>query len=75
MSNETAIARAIRLGGGPAALARSLGESIQTVTNWRARGLAPANRCPAIEQATGVSRKELRPDWSDYWPELTKARA
>jgi DNA-binding transcriptional regulator YdaS (Cro superfamily) len=70
VKHETPIERAIRLAGGTAALARLLGESMQTVSNWRARGEAPANRCPAIEMHTGVSRRELRADWQDYWPEL-----
>lgn len=74
--DETPLDRAIRLGGGVAGLAEKLGESKQTVSNWRGRGGAPANRCPAIEQLTGVSRQELRPnDWRDYWPELDAAPA
>ena len=70
MDAETPIARAIRLAGGAAAFAKLLGESTQTVSNWRARGEPPANRCRAIEEHTGVSRRELRSDWRDYWPEL-----
>lgn len=55
--------------GGATALAITMGESVQTITNWRARGV-PANRCRAFEAATGVSVKTLRPnDWADYWPE------
>lgn len=74
MDTNTPIERAIALAGGPAALAKLLGESIQTVSNWRSRGVAPANRCVAIEQHTGVSRRELRPDdWHDYWPEVKAA--
>lgn len=54
-------------------LADALGESMQTITNWRARGV-PANKCAAIEQLTGISRRDLRPtDWAEYWPELAKA--
>ena len=68
---QTAIETAIRLAGGPAALAKQLGESTQTVSNWRMRGVAPANRCAAIEAKTGISRRDLRPDdWRDYWPDL-----
>jgi DNA-binding transcriptional regulator YdaS (Cro superfamily) len=68
---ETGIASAIRIAGGARALANQLGETPQTVCNWRARGAAPANRCPEIERITGVCRQQLRPDdWSDYWPEL-----
>lgn len=69
MSQESAIARAVEQAGGCSALARRLNESVQTVSNWVARGKAPANRCVAIEQVTGVNRRELRPDdWADYWP-------
>jgi len=39
-----------------------------------AAGTAPASptRCLDIEKATGgeVSRKDLRPDWRDIWPDL-----
>jgi DNA-binding transcriptional regulator YdaS (Cro superfamily) len=70
---ETGIERAIDKAGGAAAMAKHLGESVQTVSNWRARGMPPANRCVAIEQMTGVSRCELRDDWADYWPEEAKA--
>lgn len=66
---ESGIECAIRLAGGPAGLAKQLGESTQTVVNWRARGAAPANRCVAVEQLTGVDRRKLRPnDWHEYWP-------
>ncbi len=34
---------------------------------------SPAN-CVAIEKATGgvVSRRDLRPDWQEIWPELVR---
>lgn len=69
MQQEQPFDRAIRMAGGLAALARALGESTQTLWNWRARGEPPANRCAAIESITGVSRQDLRHDWMDYWPE------
>ena len=54
---------------GAAGLAAALGETIQTVWNWRARGFPP-NKCQAIQRVTGVSVRDLRPDdWADYWPE------
>jgi DNA-binding transcriptional regulator YdaS (Cro superfamily) len=74
MGQESAIERAIRIAGGVAALGRQLEESTQTVSNWRQRGEAPANKCAAIERITGISRKELRTDWRDYWPELGDRR-
>ncbi len=51
------------------AIAAALSEKVQTVSNWRSRGIPP-NRCKAIEALTGVSVRKLRPhDWSEYWPD------
>lgn len=47
--------------GGPSALARLLGVSPQTVTNWMARRV-PTEMCPRIERLTGVRCEDLRPD-------------
>lgn len=47
--------------GGPSALARELGVSPQTVTNWMARRV-PTEMCPRIERLTGVRCEDLRPD-------------
>lgn len=69
MPNESAIALAVRKAGGPAALAKALSESVQTVSNWVARGQPPANKCVAIELVSGVPRESLREDWADYWPD------
>ena len=48
---------------GLSALAAALNVSPQVVSNWRERGV-PAERCPAIEAATGglVRCEDLRPD-------------
>lgn len=56
------------------ALAKSLDVSPVLVSQW-ANGdrEVPAERCPAIESATGkaVMRWDLRPhDWHLIWPEL-----
>lgn len=56
------------------ALAKSLDVSPVLVSQW-ANGdrEVPAERCPAIESATGkaVMRWDLRPhDWHVIWPEL-----
>ena len=68
METETGIAQATRLAGGFAALGRLIGASRQNVCNWCARGRPPVNKCLAIERATGVDRRKLRPDdWHDYW--------
>jgi len=57
---ETAVAA---LGGIEAFQAR-LGVSRRTVFHWKQHGI-PAERAPAVEAATGVSRSLLRPD---LWP-------
>ena len=77
MNKPTAIERAAVKAGGLSVLAASLGESIQTLTNWKTRGIPP-NKCKAFEALTGISVKALRPDdWHEYWPEprARKARA
>jgi DNA-binding transcriptional regulator YdaS (Cro superfamily) len=72
---NTGIDAAVKAAGGLAKLAAALGETAQAVSNWRARGV-PANRCKAIEAATGVSVQFLRPnDWHDYWPDADHAVA
>lgn len=68
-----ALLEAIDKAGSQAKLARLIGAAGQsTVGNWVSRGqLAPIEFCVAIESATGISRKQLRPDdWQKYWPEL-----
>ena len=51
--------RAIDAAGGVAQLARKIGISQPSVSNWSS---VPAQRVIAVEAATGVSRNELRPD-------------
>jgi DNA-binding transcriptional regulator YdaS (Cro superfamily) len=50
---------AIRNAGGPTALARLLGVTPQAVGQWK---LVPPDKVLQVEQASGVSRHELRPD-------------
>ncbi|HEY7664256.1 MAG TPA: Cro/CI family transcriptional regulator [Xanthobacteraceae bacterium] len=50
---------AIRAAGGVAALARKIGISQPSVSNW---SRVPAERVLSVEAATGVSRAVLRPD-------------
>lgn len=62
--NEKALAgaamrQAIKLAGGPTALARELGISHASVSGWK---LVPAERCADVERITGVGRTSLRPD-------------
>lgn len=70
----SALQRAVDELGGQAALAVAVGVKQQHVWNWLNRnGAVPADRCAAIEQATGraVMRWDLRPDdWHRIWPEL-----
>nr|WP_249787493.1 molecular chaperone TorD family protein [Bradyrhizobium sp. NBAIM03] len=51
--------RAIDAAGGIAQLARKIGISQPSVSNWTR---VPAQRVVAVETATGVSRNDLRPD-------------
>ena len=58
--------------GSQSNLAKFLSVSPSVVHHW-VRGLrpVPAIYCSAIEQKTGVLRKDLRPkDWKKIWPEL-----
>jgi len=50
---------AIRAAGGVGALARKIGISQPSVSNW---GRVPAERVLAVEAATGIDRSVLRPD-------------
>lgn len=55
---QTAIERA----GGQVALAALCNVTPQAVNQWAIKGKPPAGRVLVIEEATGVSRHELRPD-------------
>ena len=63
-----ALDRALKVVGGPAALAKELGIKSQAVSQWR---MVPDRRVIAVESAVGceVTRYELRPDL--YPPELS----
>lgn len=60
--NQNAAMRAAEAAGSQSALARVLGCTPQNVQKWCASGRIPAERVLLVEQATGVSRHELRPD-------------
>ena len=56
---DAGLERAINAAGGVAQLARKIGIAQPSVSNWNT---VPAQRVIAVEAATGVSRKVLRPD-------------
>ena len=59
---DSGLARAIDKAGGVAELARKIGIAQPSVSNWNR---VPAQRVIAVETATGISRRELRPDLYD----------
>ncbi|MGQ0685740.1 molecular chaperone TorD family protein [Bradyrhizobium sp.] len=59
---DPGLARAIDKAGGVAELARKIGIAQPSVSNWNR---VPAQRVIAVEAATGISRRELRPDLYD----------
>lgn len=62
MSKE-ALLKACRTAGSQQELAKRLGLRSQgTIQGWLKRGQPPAERVIEIENVTGVSRTELRPD-------------
>jgi len=58
----SALDRAVQSAGSQQALAQLLGIKPPSVSGWYDRCRVPAERCIAIELATGVSRHQLRPD-------------
>ena len=72
-----ALNEAIQRAGGVGKLAEAIGTKSSVVSNWRQRKtLPPPEYCPAIEQITGVTRRDLRPDdWERIWPELADKAA
>lgn len=58
----SALDRAVQSAGSQQALAQLLGIKPPSVSGWYDRRRVPAERCIAIEKATGVSRHQLRPD-------------
>lgn len=56
---DAGLHEAIRAAGGVTELARRIGISQPSVSNW---SRVPANRVVAVETATGVARTKLRPD-------------
>lgn len=77
-NHTEAIARAADIVGGQASLARALGITPPTVSQWVGGGRPiPLERCPHIEQLTNgeIRRWDLRPDdWFLIWPELINVK-
>src|SRR5262245_8518684 len=73
---DAGLQEAIRVAGGVSELARRIGISQPSVSNW---DRIPAERVLAVEAATGVARTVLRPDLYDSQPpvvdEVDAARA
>ena len=61
MTSQKALKEAIKVAGGTTALAKALGTSKQAVNAWLHNGLPP-EWVLSVEDATGVSRYDLRPD-------------
>ena len=57
-----ALLHAVAQAGGQTALARKLKVKPQAVHQWLTAGRVPPLRVLAVEAASGVSRKALRPD-------------
>lgn len=68
-----ALDRAVEKAGSQLRLASILGIKPPSVVGWYDRGRVPAERCIAIEEATGVTRYELRPDVFGPAPEGPEA--
>jgi len=58
----SAISKAVEKAGSQAELARLLGVSSQAINKMLTAKRVPAERVLKIEEVTGVSRHELRPD-------------
>ena len=61
-ARDPGLDRAIEAAGGVRALARQLGISQPAISSWKR---VPSDRVIAIEAATGVPRRDLRPDLYD----------
>lgn len=61
-SAMAALDEAIASAGSVKALAARIDVATSAPSMWKSRGRVPAEHCPAIERATGVSCERLRPD-------------
>ena len=70
MNPNQALQAAIKFVGGPSELARLLSTTPQNVSGWihNKNKRVPVERCGLIERLTGITRRELRPDFD--WGEI-----
>jgi len=75
---NTSLQKACDVLGGQTALAIAIGVKPPTVNQWITgdRPIPPL-RCVQIEKAVNskITRKELRSDWKNLWPELLEEAA
>ncbi len=62
MDSNRTLQKAIDAAGSQQRLAEFLGIRSASISEWKVRGRVPAERVLAVEECTGVSRHELRPD-------------
>jgi DNA-binding transcriptional regulator YdaS (Cro superfamily) len=64
------VSKAAQFLGGMKTLAEALDCSVQAIHKWG--DFPPPKRCVQIEQLTfgQITRKQLRSDWHEIWPEL-----
>lgn len=61
--SDSSLARAVRAAGSQSAFGRMIGRSQSTVHDWLAdEKPLPAEHVLTVEEATGISRHDLRPD-------------
>ncbi|WP_157810412.1 hypothetical protein [Achromobacter ruhlandii] len=75
MTKNPHIAQAIANAGAPVAAAKKTGaRNYQTVQQWEKSGNVPAEYAPALESASGISRRMLCKQWEKVWPDLANER-
>lgn len=62
MEPNLSLQRAIDAAGSQQRLAEILGIRSASISEWKVRGRVPAERVLAVEEVSGVSRHDLRPD-------------
>lgn len=63
--STAALRRAIKIAGSQVALAKAIGTQQQNVSYWLRIGRPSAEAAVAIDEVTGITRKQLRPDLYD----------